>query len=168
MVSKKLKNFVYLLLIVQNSFYANCIDCMYGIKVGETDGWGDPPKGKVKVGEPCDYSCLRLEIDEIKDPNGEMIKNVVGFGCAADCEILYENAEQPKLKSQTANTLSGMVGDNFGLDMSDVRASCCDTTDCNDIPIEKPTVKPEPETSAGIKIAASLSLPVVFIVALFY
>ena len=42
----------------------------------------------------------------------------MGFGCAADCEILYENAEQPKLKSQTANTLSGMVGDNFELDMS--------------------------------------------------
>ena len=72
MISKKLKNFVYLLLIVQNSFHANCIDCMYGIKVGETDGWGDPPKGKVKVGDPCDYSCLRLEIDEIRDPNGVM------------------------------------------------------------------------------------------------
>jgi len=118
MVSKKLKNFVYLLLIVQNSFYANCIDCMYGIKVGETDGWGDPPKGKVKVGEPCDYSCLRLEIDEIKDPNGEMIKNVVGFACIGDCKNIYENADQQKLKSETANTLYGMFGDNFGLDMS--------------------------------------------------
>jgi len=160
MVSKKLKNFVYLLLIVQNSFYANCIDCMYGIKVGETDGWGDPPKGKVKVGEPCDYSCLRLEIDEIRDPNGVMLKNVVGFECAADCENSFENADQQKLKSVTAAIISGMVKKSFGNDMSDVKPSCCDTTNCNGI--EKP------DTSAGIKIAASLSLPVVFIVALFY
>jgi len=168
MISKKLKNFVYLLLIVQNSFYANCIDCMYGIKVGETDGWGDPPKGKVKVGEPCDYSCLRLEIDEIKDPNEEMLKNVVVFSCEPSCETDIENADQQKLKFVTASTIAGMVQNSFGTDMSDVRASCCDTTNCNGIPIEKPTVKPEPDTSAGIKTAASLILPVVFIVAFFY
>ena len=73
MISKKLKIVVYLLLIVKNSFFANCIDCMNGVKVGETDGWGDPPKGKV-ISSSCNvegYSCFHLEIDEIKDPNGD-------------------------------------------------------------------------------------------------
>ena len=48
---------------------------MVGIKVGVNDGWGP-----VQIGTPessecgAGKSCVRLEVDEIEDPNGEMCK----------------------------------------------------------------------------------------------
>ena len=68
---KKLKVATIFLLIVQNGFFAR--KCMYGVKAGEKEGWGDEPKG-VPIEIPCDgatRSCVRLEVDEIGDPNGE-------------------------------------------------------------------------------------------------
>ena len=51
---------------------------MVGIKVGVNDGWGP-----VQIGTPessecgAGKSCVRLEVDEIEDPNGELCVSLI-------------------------------------------------------------------------------------------
>ena len=72
--SKKLKVAFCLLLIVQKRVIADGdLNCLNGIKIDEKDGWG-PDKVGVPASRSCNVckACLRLEVDEIGDPNGEM------------------------------------------------------------------------------------------------
>ena len=68
---------VFFLLIVQSGVFASKsrTNCMYGIKAGEKEGWGEPlvePSTMNCIGDT--RSCLRIEVDEIGDPNGERSK----------------------------------------------------------------------------------------------
>ena len=71
---KKFVVVVYLLLFVQKRVIANGdLNCLNGIKTNGKDGWG-PDKVGVPSSRSCNagQACLRLEVDEIEDPNGEI------------------------------------------------------------------------------------------------
>jgi len=159
--SKKLKAAAFFLLIVQNGVFAFVPrKCMFGVKYGETEGWGDDPKG-VPIEIPCDgatRSCLRLEVDEIGDPNGERIKNFVAMSCVEMCTEMYENVPEEQLNNEVINIVNVIV-QGFKPDMIGAKVGCCSTEKCNSEPIPKP--------SAGSQLAAPLSFLTVFVAAFY-
>ena len=72
--SNKRKAAAFFLLIVQNGVFASqpLTNCMFGMKIEDKEGWGEPLRGVPSMifckGDT--RSCLRVEVDEIGDPNG--------------------------------------------------------------------------------------------------
>jgi len=164
---------VFFLLIVQSGVFASKsrTNCMYGIKTGEKEGWGEPlvePSTMNCIGDT--RSCLRIEVDEIGDPNGERIKNFVAMSCVEECTSKYENVPQEQLNQEVINVVN-KIERGFKTDMIGAKARCCTTETCNSEPIPEPSATPEPsaipEPSAGSNMAASFSFLTVFVAAFY-
>lgn len=167
---KKFKVAVCLMLIFQNGVFAD-FSCKYGIKVGGADGYNGvsiPTDFNCKTGK----TCLRAEVDEMTNPDGDTMQNVVAMDCMDPnlCAKYYEDADEATINSWTALRVGDFLSqaNEYNPGKKGARAVCCESDNCNSKAIDRAIPDPsDPEMSAGSKFAAPLNLLAAVVVLIF-
>jgi len=139
---------ILLLLMIQNNVFA--LKCTFGVVFGDPYNQEGTKRGNLipsswECQNPED-KCLRIEVDEITDPDSQLVKDVIAMKCATDCEDNFENKDEEFLNEHVKTFISGTEGKFFTKGDKGARAKCCSEPDCN-----KQSISQQEENNAGSK-----------------